>query len=98
MDRRNPAKTRYWKLIYEETEATLGWWMPLSKIDKVITRWPPLRWLAWNMVMWRTDGIERRSKLFLLGDCATPMTSLKAYASRSGAPFVDVESSTAAHR
>ena len=58
----HPGKNRYWKLIYDEDETRLRWWMPLLKIDNVITRWPLVRWLAWNMVMWGTKEGQSDSR------------------------------------
>ena len=52
LDRVHPNADRYWKRIFGETPATLGWWLPLERIDRVLTRIPLLRRLAWNMVMW----------------------------------------------
>ena len=52
IDRVHPNTDRYWKRIFRETPATLGWWLPLKRIDRVLTRIPLVRCLAWNMVMW----------------------------------------------
>jgi SAM-dependent methyltransferase len=52
LDRVHPNDDRYWKRILRETPETLGWWRPLQALDKVLTRIPLLRWLAWNVVMW----------------------------------------------
>ena len=57
-DRVNPNKDRYWKRILRETPKSLGWWMPLRTMDKLLTRIPLVRWLAWNMVMWGEKGAE----------------------------------------
>jgi SAM-dependent methyltransferase len=51
-DRVHPNSDRYWKRILRETRQTLRWWTPLSSLDRVLTRIPGVRWLAWNMVMW----------------------------------------------
>jgi 2-polyprenyl-3-methyl-5-hydroxy-6-metoxy-1,4-benzoquinol methylase len=51
-DRVNPNDDRYWKRILRETSKSLGWWLPLRAADKVLTRIPLVRWLAWNIVMW----------------------------------------------
>ena len=53
-DRVHPNQDRYWKRIFKETDATLGWWKPLLALDSVFTRMPGLRWWAWNVVMWGT--------------------------------------------
>ena len=52
IDRVHPNQERYWKRILRETPAHLRWWIPLREFDKVLTRVPLVRWLAWNMVMW----------------------------------------------
>ena len=51
-DRIHPNQQRYWKRILRESRGSLGWWMPLRYFDKVLTRVPGVRWLAWNIVMW----------------------------------------------
>ena len=58
IDRVNPNEDRYWKRILHETSRTLWWWMPLRAIDKLLSRLPLVRWLAWNMVMWGEKGAE----------------------------------------
>jgi len=55
-DRVHPNQDRYWKRILRETPARLGWWMPLRALDRILTRLPIVRWLAWNMVMWGEKG------------------------------------------
>ena len=52
-----PARDReafdaHWKRILRETPERLWWWMPLRALDRVLTRIPLVRWLAWNVVMW----------------------------------------------
>ncbi len=51
VDRIHPNDKRYWKLIYEETPASLRWWQPLQRLDDFITRIPIVRRLSWNIVM-----------------------------------------------
>jgi SAM-dependent methyltransferase len=51
-DRIHPNDERYWKRILRETRDSLWWWMPLRRLDQVLTRAPGVRWLAWNIVMW----------------------------------------------
>jgi ubiquinone/menaquinone biosynthesis C-methylase UbiE len=51
-ERVHPNQDRYWKRILRETPERLRWWMPLRALDRVLTRLPIVRWLAWNMVMW----------------------------------------------
>jgi hypothetical protein len=57
-DRVNPNQDRYWKRILKETSKTLWWWLPLRSVDKLLTRIPLVRWLAWNMVMWGEKAAE----------------------------------------
>jgi SAM-dependent methyltransferase len=52
VDRVHPNAERYWKRIYREDPRRLWWWLPLRAADRVFTRLPLLRRLAWNMVMW----------------------------------------------
>jgi SAM-dependent methyltransferase len=52
IDRVHPNSERYWKKIFLETERTLWWWTPLERVDRLLTRLPLIRRLAWNMVMW----------------------------------------------
>lgn len=49
----SPNEDRYWKKIYEEDPARIGWWFnPLVKLDNFLLRLPLFRYLAWNMVVW----------------------------------------------
>jgi SAM-dependent methyltransferase len=52
IDRVHPNDERYWKRILLETPGTLWWWTPLELVDRLLTRLPFVRCLAWNMVMW----------------------------------------------
>ena len=47
-----------WKKIFSETGRTLWWWTPLEAVDRLLTRIPLIRRLAWNIVMWgeKRDG------------------------------------------
>ena len=54
VDRVHPNDDRYWKRILRETPRSLWWWHPLAWSDRVLTRLPGVRRLAWNMVMWGT--------------------------------------------
>lgn len=50
-DRLSPSRVRYWKRIYDETDASLWWWKPLRWLDQsILLRLPGIRWLAWNGV------------------------------------------------
>ena len=50
--RRNPNKERFWKVVVQEGNKW-GWlYRPLEKIDRLLlTIFPPLRLLCWNVVM-----------------------------------------------
>jgi SAM-dependent methyltransferase len=52
VDRVHPNVDRYWKRILREKPERLRWWLPLRGLDSVLTRFPLLRWLAWNVVIW----------------------------------------------
>lgn len=52
LDRVHPNADRYWKRILREKRENLRWWIPLAKIDSILTRIPLVRWMAWNIVMW----------------------------------------------
>ncbi len=58
IDRVHPNEDRYWKRILRETPASLWWWHPLAVADRVLTRTPLVRRLAWNMVMWGKREIQ----------------------------------------
>jgi SAM-dependent methyltransferase len=60
-DRVHPNSDRYWKRILRETPESLRWWAPLRSLDRVLTRIPGLRWLAWNVVMWGQKPQESRN-------------------------------------
>ena len=48
----HPNADRYWKRILHETAGRLRWWLPLRFLDRILTRIPLVRWLAWNVVIW----------------------------------------------
>jgi 2-polyprenyl-3-methyl-5-hydroxy-6-metoxy-1,4-benzoquinol methylase len=52
IDRVHPNQDRYWKRILRETPSTLWWWLPLRTLDRLLTRIPLIRWLAWNIAIW----------------------------------------------
>ncbi|HEY3838981.1 MAG TPA: class I SAM-dependent methyltransferase [Bryobacteraceae bacterium] len=52
VDRVHPDQDRYWKRILRETPGNLRWWMPLRRLDSILTRLPLVRYLSWNVVMW----------------------------------------------
>jgi SAM-dependent methyltransferase len=52
IDRIHPNQDRYWKRIHRETPASLQWWMPLRSLDRVLSRVPFIRALAWNIVIY----------------------------------------------
>jgi len=51
IDRIHPNQERYWKKIFDENKFSLSWWIPLRSIDKLLTRIPLFKLLAWNIVM-----------------------------------------------
>ncbi|MFN7998320.1 MAG: methyltransferase domain-containing protein [Bryobacteraceae bacterium] len=56
VDRVHPNDDRYWKRILRETKDTLWWWLPLSRLDRLLTRLPYVRYLCWNTVLWGTKA------------------------------------------
>jgi 2-polyprenyl-3-methyl-5-hydroxy-6-metoxy-1,4-benzoquinol methylase len=51
IDRLNPSKHRYWKLILEK-HRQLQWLGVFHKVDKMIFNlFPPLKWWAWNVAI-----------------------------------------------
>lgn len=53
IDRVSPNEDRYWKRIFTENPARIGWWfIPLTKVDNFLLHLPLLRYFAWNMVIW----------------------------------------------
>ncbi len=52
VQRRNPNKERFWKVVVQEGEKWRWLYAPLEKIDKIVLfLFPPLRWLCWNVVV-----------------------------------------------
>ena len=52
IQRRNPNKERFWKVILEEGNKWAWIYKPLEKLDKIILfLCPPLRLLCWNIVI-----------------------------------------------
>lgn len=54
VDRVHPNQDRYWKRILRETPRSLRWWRPLAAADRVLTRLPFVKRLAWNIVLCAT--------------------------------------------
>lgn len=53
VERVHPNADRYWKrMLREDEEALRRWFEPLLRLDRVLLRVPPLRYMAWNMVTW----------------------------------------------
>lgn len=53
IDRVSPNEDRYWKRILREDPKRLEWWFePLRRLDDILLRIPPFRYLAWNMVIY----------------------------------------------
>lgn len=58
IQKRNPNKERYWKVIIDEAERWERFYRPLELLDRIIMRViPPLRLWCWNVVI-----IARRTK------------------------------------
>ena len=76
VDRVHPNADRYWKRIFRESASSLWWWMPLERTDRVLTRIPGVRRLAWNMVMWgykTCPSASSRARSFSYGTSCTAM-------------------------
>lgn len=53
LERRSPNKERYWKKVVEQADRWRPIYEPLEKLDTILFRWiPPLRYLAWNVVVY----------------------------------------------
>jgi SAM-dependent methyltransferase len=53
LDRIDPNVDRYWKRILKEDPQQIHWWFePLRRLDDLLLRLPPLKFLAWNIVIW----------------------------------------------
>ena len=57
VNRVHPNADRYWKRIFTESRGGLWWWYPLRSLDRVLTRVPLVRRLAWNIVIWGRKAI-----------------------------------------
>lgn len=52
VQRKNPNKERFWKVVVNEGEKWKWLYYPLEFLDKIILKiFPPLRWLCWNVVV-----------------------------------------------
>ena len=52
VQRRNPNKERYWKMVITEADRWAPIYKPLEKFDNLILKFlPPLRFLCWNVVI-----------------------------------------------
>lgn len=52
IQRRNPNKERFWKVVVQEGEKWRWLYSPLEKFDRLLLRvFPPLRLLCWNVVI-----------------------------------------------
>jgi SAM-dependent methyltransferase len=55
VDRKDPNRERYWKIILHESPGRIGWWFrPLQGLDRLLLRLPGIDLLAWNVVQWGT--------------------------------------------
>lgn len=52
VQRRNPNKERFWKVVVQEGEKWRWMYRPLERLDRILLRvFPPLRLLCWNVVI-----------------------------------------------
>jgi SAM-dependent methyltransferase len=52
VQRRDPNKERFWKVVVEESDRWKPLFVPLSRLDRMLlTLLPPLRLLCWNVVI-----------------------------------------------
>lgn len=52
VQRRNPNKERFWKIVIKEGEKWRWLYIPLEKLDRALLKlMPPLRLLCWNVVV-----------------------------------------------
>lgn len=52
IQRRNPNKERFWKVVVQEGEKWRWLYLPLKKLDRLLLKiFPPLRMLCWNVVI-----------------------------------------------
>lgn len=56
VDRIHPNQDRYWKRILREGPATLAWLKPLLALDQQLLRVPPLRYMAWTILVSARKG------------------------------------------
>jgi hypothetical protein len=55
VQRRDPNKQRFWKVVVEEGEKWKWLYGPLERIDSfLLAICPPLRMLCWNVVIFAT--------------------------------------------
>lgn len=52
VERRNPNKERFWKVVVQEGDKWTWLYRPLEKLDQILLKFiPPLRLLCWNVVV-----------------------------------------------
>lgn len=52
VQRRNPNKERFWKVVVQEGEKWRWLYLPLERLDRILLKvFPPLRLLCWNVVI-----------------------------------------------
>lgn len=56
VDRIHPNQDRYWKRILKEGPDTLAWLKPLLSLDHRLLRFPPLRYMAWTILVAARKG------------------------------------------
>jgi SAM-dependent methyltransferase len=53
INKMNPNEFRYWKKILSEDPNEIAWWFaPLNRFDTILLRFPLLKYLSWNMLIW----------------------------------------------
>lgn len=53
VQRRNPNKERFWKVILSEGDKWRWIYTPLEKLDRILTSiFPPLKFLCWNVIIY----------------------------------------------
>lgn len=59
MQRRNPNKERFWKVVVDESDRWAWLYRPLAKLDEIVLSvFPFLGWLCWNIVIIGSQPIE----------------------------------------
>jgi len=63
LQRRNPNRERYWKVVVEESNKWEWLYNPLEKIDRLILKiFPFLGYLCWNIVIIASNPLKLDNK------------------------------------